>query len=315
MSLITLHSDVLRNIFIYLEPRDLALARFVCSRFRGLISLPTDIKYIRYDKDLHPVIDYTNRVVANLYVDNTKLFYWARQNKCPLGYGIITAAVFHNNRDVMKYIHENHPEITRRSVDVHKCAFYGHLELLQWMVAIGYASFGFMGHAAAGNHRDILEWGLSQGQSLDRYVCAGTMISGSIEILEWTLKMNDKKISDMVRLYELITLSSTAATYGHIQMLEWLHQHNCPISNTIMSIAAARGDIKMLQWVKNRGYNEDPYAYVEAVKHQHIDLEVLRWLIANDIPFSINFLDEISQNASPEALQIIHRYISHLDSN
>lgn len=224
MNFDTLHGDLLRYILTYLKPRDIVLLKFVCRHFGRLIQSPRQVKYIRYDTDLlDPHVTYHDLVTADHYVDDIRLFRWAVQNKCPFGPSIMAAAIVHNNREIIEYIHEIKIASRRCIMDTWICAYYGHLELLQWMVGQDHSNMGYMGYAAAGNRRDILEWGLSRGELLDRYVCAGTMISGSIEILEWVLQHNKKTIHQLVSSFHLRTFAITAAQHRHFPMLEWLY--------------------------------------------------------------------------------------------
>lgn len=307
MSLLALHSDLLGCIFAFFTPGDKALARFVCARFRSLISPPKRVKHIRYDTNPErPMCNYYDRVGAQHYVGDIKLFRWAIQNKCPCGNGIISAAVTHNNREVIEYIHQTFPEIARRPVDAHVCAFHGHLELLQWMVTQGYPDSSYMGYAAAGGHRNILEWGLSRGQQLDQYVCAGTMISGSIDTLEWVLQHNKKGIRWLVDERQLAIFSINAAEHRHYHMLEWLSRNGCPIEDYIVTVAASRGDLKMLQWAKDHGCDMSSFAYVKAAECGHLD--VIRWLLANNV---VAYGEAVSQAGQTKQYDAMHLLLQH----
>jgi hypothetical protein len=75
-----------------------------------------------------------------------------------------------------------------------------------------------------------------------------------------------------------------AATWGHFDQVQWLHEHQeLELSSQIFQLAAdSRGGLEMLQWLHAHGCPWSSSAYGSAVQHRRLD--ILQWLRAEECP-------------------------------
>ena len=49
-----------------------------------------------------------------------------------------------------------------------------------------------------------------------------------------------------------------AAKYGHLEVLKWAREHNCPWGGRTRKYAAKRGHIELLRWAEENGCPPPP---------------------------------------------------------
>jgi hypothetical protein len=112
-----------------------------------------------------------------------------------------------------------------------------------------------------------------------RYAMAHFAGSGSLRLVQWGL--------DNVVLENDLSLHTPACTYaadrGHLEILQFLHQHGFPWNTIVCENAAEGGHLEVLQWLRANGCPWDGYTCSSAARSGH--LEVLKWARSNDCPW------------------------------
>jgi hypothetical protein len=84
-----------------------------------------------------------------------------------------------------------------------------------------------------------------------------------------------------------LTLSAfivSAASYGQLETLQWLHQHGCPWCEETCAAAAYRGHFHILKWARTHGC---PWNGLTCSAAAHFgDLRALQWARANGCPWN-----------------------------
>jgi len=76
---------------------------------------------------------------------------------------------------------------------------------------------------------------------------------------------------------------AVAARAGHLEVLTWLWQHDCPWDGGwTCASAAAGGHLEVLKWARAHGFAWDARTVEEATEAGHDD--VLQWALANGCP-------------------------------
>ena len=80
-----------------------------------------------------------------------------------------------------------------------------------------------------------------------------------------------------------MVLSKVPLTGGHLEVLQWAHQNECPWNEYTCSHAAKGGHLEVLQWARQNGcpWDEGTCAYAAEGGH----LEVLKWARQNGCPW------------------------------
>ena len=137
-----------------------------------------------------------------------------------------------------------------------------------------HCELAFAENAALRGYLDILKLLKSRGLIMhsSMYLCAAK--SGHMEVLLW-LRENECPWSDLT--------CAVAAKYGHMDILEWARA-NGSWDEWTCSYAAKGGQIDILKWLRAQNppcpWNELTCAY--AAENGH--LEVLKWMRAQDPP-------------------------------
>ena len=70
---------------------------------------------------------------------------------------------------------------------------------------------------------------------------------------------------------------------GHLEILQWLRENNCPWDEWTCNMAATKGDLEILKWARD---NECPWSKATCFYAINSDkFEVLQWLKANGCPW------------------------------
>jgi hypothetical protein len=131
----------------------------------------------------------------------------------------------------------------------------------------------------------LVEWAISMGcdfRANDWRVCILAAKRGDISIIEWS--------QCQVPKYPLYSETcEVAATYGHLEMLQWLRNLDPSLFNCdaqICSAAARRGHIFILEWLRAQKPSQlclwDEGTCAAAALGGHLD--TLKWLRSRDPP-------------------------------
>ena len=73
-----------------------------------------------------------------------------------------------------------------------------------------------------------------------------------------------------------------AAFYGHLELLKWAREHNCPWDEDTCERAAFRGHLELLKWARANGCPWDKQRCLETGPNYSVSIyrraEVRRWV-------------------------------------
>ena len=154
----------------------------------------------------------------------------------------------------------------------------GHLTYVKWTHSRFQTHFA---HAKNGNTSAAL-----------RHACA----YGQIHIAEWLLS---RLLSMGCELD--VYFARSAAYGGHLDMLKWLREVNCPFEDRIHRDVADGGHLDMLKWLGEVGFKCDSWTYVYAISSGH--LHVMKWLKEIGCPYDIRARLCAMNSKRPEIVQ------------
>lgn len=316
----TLHSDLLRCIFAYLDRGSYGVSQCVSRRWRSLLS--------------------KKRIGLSDFCVNRSVFQWAYSQGYVSHFYTTQAAAILGKLDILQWYSSKGHTFDIREFN---CAVRGgHLNVVRWLVETLGLQFETAAlsspliEAASINRIDIMEYLLSKGYTwthhvfsaipcdnldtfkwcLDRqrsyrniYPDAETGLSlytdriigsGNLELIKWA-EQNGCVYNE--------TSIATAAQSAHPEVLKWFHERGTTFNDDIGECLAYRGHVEMLAWLSERGYRFpnicqwavighrinvlvwardhgytlDSSLYAEAFSYQH--LGVLVWLYENGYPF------------------------------
>jgi F-box domain len=207
MSLISFHSDILKHIFTFVSPGQRSVLRFVCPRFRQVIT--------------------PEKVTCKEFIPYEELFEWAYAKHCRCDANAIEEVIRQGKLSIMK----KHEWNFSYSPFDQLSASYGHLETLKWLLAENHITTFYpdlFRIAAKNGHLEVIRWmdetNISKSypyvsscrDSIGEPACQG----GHLDILEWLVTLNYDV--DQNPYYD------AAATFGRTHVLKWF---------------AARGDV------------------------------------------------------------------------
>jgi hypothetical protein len=111
------------------------------------------------------------------------------------------------------------------------------------------------------NDKDAIEIAAIQGGKTRKIMCRHIAFSGNIPMMKWARsdKSSSKDETDLgersmkqLRLTPFPWDTETcrnAATFGHLQLLKWLHEQGCPWNDETLACAARFGNIVLLEWL------------------------------------------------------------------
>lgn len=130
----------------------------------------------------------------------------------------------------------------------------GNLEMVQWLYSMGYKleSTAFAYAAGSGNVK-LIDWMHNQPNhnNWNDYVAFSAFtwgaISGNPDMLQWLID-HDVPMSSKAFVY--------AACYGYLHILEFLHKIKCPADSSLYKQALMKKRPEIIQWCKDNGYDQ-----------------------------------------------------------
>ena len=158
------------------------------------------------------------RLSVRDYVVSKERLKWARENGCPWGEGVCSAAARGGHLEVLQYARANGCPWDEGTCSA--AALGGHLDVLQWARAAGCPwKEGTCSAAAGGGHLDVLQWARANGCPWDQGMCAFAAHGGHLDVLQWARANGcpwDVHTCDL------------AVTGGHLAVLQWAMANDCP---------------------------------------------------------------------------------------
>lgn len=146
-------------------------------------------------------------------------------------------------------------------------ARYGKLTILQWAWNSGYLfDDKTCSEASKNGHLDVLDWLLKSKCYFDRDVCCQAAENGHLHILEYisVLHQNNYKWGT--------DISESAASGGHIKVLEWLYEKGCVFDEETIQAAIENGKLSAITWLREKGCPWDVVCFVAAADLGKIDI-------------------------------------------
>ncbi len=201
--------DLPKLLFSWLDPSSLALAAWVCTKWRDTArEVRGEGKQFRLI--LADLVPYT-RVLDWADANIMEVPSWLQSRICAMaaGKGALTT---------LQWAQANGCEW-----DIWTCANAaggGHLSVLQWarkngcLLDIGTCTF-----AARGGHLAVLRWARENGCKWDTQTCALAALNGHLAVLQWAHE-NGCEWGEFACTW--------AANNGHLEVLRWARKNGCP---------------------------------------------------------------------------------------
>ena len=151
----------------------------------------------------------------------------------------------------------------------------GQLEILKWAILEKDYPWneGTFDSAALRGHLEVLQWLRAIGCPWDEDTCKNAARAGHFEMLQW-LRANGCP-------WDFMTCSS-AAGEGHLDVLQWLRANGCPWGNDTCTFSAEGGHLEVLQWAHANGCPWDENTIGYATRNRHF--QVVSLARANGAP-------------------------------
>ncbi|GLI68745.1 hypothetical protein VaNZ11_013236 [Volvox africanus] len=170
-------------------------------------------------------------------------------------------------------------------------------ETFLWLEALGCPSDGNNGSsvtaAAAGvlpDAEDRLRWLHERGYNCNLNTAVEAVRKGNVSALSYLLMEGGLKLNDEDSDVE--HLATTAASRGHLEMLQLLHCHECPMDMEALRGAARGGFLDVVRWLVDE---PGVYTPLDAVLMENAayspSLELLMWLRSRGCPWDAAVLN------------------------
>jgi hypothetical protein len=130
------------------------------------------------------------------------------------------------------------------------------------------------------NHRDVLKYLFVEGCTWDGEMATAAAQAGQLELLQWLVRKRGPVNA---------TTFAAAATHSDLAILQWLYVlprmagDDCPWDTTTCSTAAMYGHWNVLKWLRTKGCPWGPETCSNAALNGH--LHVLLWAHSNGCPW------------------------------
>ena len=180
------------------------------------------------------------RLSVRHYVVSKERLKWARENGCPWGKDVCSAAARGGHLEALQYARANQCPWDEDTCSA--AAVKGHLEVLQWARANGCPwKEGTCSAAALGGHLGVLQWARAKECPWNEDTCASAAGLGHLDVLQWA-RSNGCPWNEGTCM--------RAAHGGHLEVLQRARANGCPWDETTCEAAVARGHLDVFQWAK-----------------------------------------------------------------
>lgn len=228
--------------------------------------------------------------IRAIELDNLEFLEWAHQTGFPLIDQLSEIAAFTGHLKILQWLVDHHRIINDRtfisgikgkqleilqflndkvnhsSIKFCDCAaFYGRLEILQWLQENGYLFdiISISQLAAEGGHLKILKWLFDGNGSIEKTSYFYAAKTGQIKILEW-LNENDS-FMNIHDYCHWITCIISAYT-GQFETLKWLHQIGCHLGIDTVYAAKEGNHPEIIKWLEENNLLDDGKQGEDCVK-------------------------------------------------
>ena len=206
---------------------------------------------------------------------------WAREQECPWSEASTARAARHGHLHIIEYVHEQYragETNGREPWNARTCgdaAEGGHIAILDYLRQQGCAwDADVAWRASRGGHIDLLKWCRAQQPPvpMDGRACEHAAKANNLDMLRWLREngcewshttctaaagQGHLKVLEYARAQlppcSWIAATCAAASGGHLECLQWLHEHGCPWTVGVSLAAAKSGHLEMLRWAAEHG--------------------------------------------------------------
>lgn len=162
----------------------------------------------------------------------------------------------------------------------------GNVEVLQWVLKMIECPQTLMRArkaasvaGAAAGRLELLQWLLQNGSTGTREeecVCEAAALHGRLDVLLWL--RHEKEFTWIGR-----NVTSAALEGGHLEVLQYLIEEvSYRFDASACAMSARRGHLEVLQWLRQTNCPWDEKSCINAAQHGHI--RVLKWALENGVP-------------------------------
>jgi hypothetical protein len=178
-----------------------------------------------------------------------------------------------------------------------KMARRGHLRALRWVWSLGsmegWIAFVAAERAAAGGHLPTLAWVIKVCGTQGPSIPAAAALHGHLDVIEW--------LCDRDCPWDGHELCCNAALGGHLDIVEWVMQHGSKWDLWAAALAASNGHANVLDWIHDNGYGWDARVIERAARQGHHD--IIRWARSRGCAWPSGLARILAQNAAWDALE------------
>ncbi len=139
-------------------------------------------------------------------------------------------------------------------------------------------------HSASYKHYDLLKWSMEMGCPVNEKVCFALAEHGELELLKLAKSYFDKQLKTEDSTFFTSRAASYASRTGHLHVLKWLKEQNCPIDEDSYDSAAYGDHMNILEWLFEQNVPKGNWAMVSAAEKGNIN--VLNWLLEHGFPYN-----------------------------
>lgn len=193
---------------------------------------------------------------------------WLREQGCPWDSVTCRAAAAH--LETLTWAVENGAEFDHVACAT-AAAADTHLQTLQYVMSAANSwteedLLQVSIEAANNGNLEVLQW-LHAEQWLDvRCLASCAVVEGNIALLEWAHKIGAPPCDAL----------EDAADCERLDILKWLHAHDCPPDEDIFALAVARNNLELLNWLLECGCPRG--GKILSTVASHANLNTLKWL-------------------------------------
>jgi hypothetical protein len=219
-------------------------------------------------------IDETTFEVA-VETGNLEMVIWFKDMGCTMQWNnIFSSAIRGGNIELLKWLKEQGCMWDEDTIASAICL--GDLHILTWLKENGcpwhWNSYG-LALSIITTKPHVIEWLKENDCPINIVDAYNAAVYGNLEFMKWVVNVKGCKKGVFTS-----SLFMNAVSGGNVEMLEWLHENECPMCDEVVDIAVMNGNVKIANWLKEvKGCQFTKNAYVTALVNKG-DIDMLKWL-------------------------------------
>jgi len=182
--------------------------------------------------------------------------------------------------------------------------------LFRWALRIGCPflwNAKLSARMAKHNAVHALAWARTHGLRWDEETCMKAAKHGHLAVLQMVARerRGALDVGLLDRTMFNVRVFSYAASGGHMEVVRWLHEHDCPWNDTATMAAARFGHLEVLQWLRARDCPWNMWCLNNAAWGGHN--EVVVWARSNGCKWNRYATMWAARNGHIETLRLLRR--------